>query len=364
MKILCIIQCTNLGGMEQCTLLLLDEFLQKGIQVEVLSLNPVGELGALLEQRGIPTRGIAYRGRGGWRSFWALRRLLRRTEADAMIMVGHNFMGMLAIGSRWKNRRLLVLQYHHEGVMPAWRWRLIYRLAIRKFRCVFYPSEFIKSEALGLAPFLKPVVQVIDNPVSVPPLPSPEDKRQARLKLNLPEGVKVVGNAGWLIPRKRWDVFLNVAARVVGKYPSVSFLIAGDGPERSNLEAQARALGIQDRIRWLGWQKDLSDFYQSLDVHLFNSDWDAMPRTPQEAMSYAVPVVASVLHGGTREMITDESVGVCLPEHDLEKLAHHVVHFLADGDAAEHVGKAGRERIKTMGDPKRYADRMLQALGY
>ncbi len=364
MKILCLIQCTNLGGMEQCTLLLLDEFLQRGIQAEVLSLNPVGEMGALLEQRGIPTQGIAYLGRGGWRSFRTLRRMLRANDADAMIMVGHNLMAMVAIGSLWQKHRLLAMHYHHEGVMPPWQWRLIYRIAALRFRCIFYPSAFIMREALAIAPFLKPAAHLIDNPFPVPTLSTSEEKRAARLRLNVPADAKIVGNAGWLIPRKRFDVFLNVASLVARQCPSACFVIAGDGAERSNLETQARALGIADRVRWLGWQKDLSDFHQSLDVLLFNADWDAMPRSPLEAMSYAVPVVASVLHGGTSEMITDDSVGICLSRHDIEQLAHHVLHFLTNDDAAQRVGKAGRERITLAGDPKRYADKMLQALGF
>lgn len=184
----------------------------------------------------------------------------------------------------------------------------------------------------------------------------------ARAHFNLPGDAKVVGNAGWLIPRKRWDIFLQVAARVVAENPKVFFLIAGDGPERANLEELADSLGISDRIRWLGWQKDLSQFYPALDVLLFNADWDAMPRTPLEAMAFAVPVVCSVLHGGTREMISDDSVGICLPEHDIEKLARHVLILLADEVAARRIGMAARERIAATGDPKLYADRMLEAL--
>jgi len=278
-------------------------------------------------------------------------------------MVGHNLMAMLAIGQRWKAHRLLAMHYHHGGVMPSWQWRLIYRVAALRFQCIFYPSAFIMREALAIAPFLSSTARLIDNPFPIPLCPTSKEKREARDRLNVPIDAKIVGNAGWLISRKRWDIFLKVAAQVALKNTNAFFLIAGDGPERSKLETQAHVLGLHERIRWLGWQKDLSDLYKSLDVLLFNSDWDAMPRAPLEAMSYAVPVVASVLHGGTSEMISGDSVGVCLPEHDVEKLADHVLRFLADEGAAQRVGNAGREKVLAAGDPKRYADRMLQALG-
>jgi glycosyltransferase involved in cell wall biosynthesis len=364
MKILCVIQCTNLGGMEQCTLLLLEEWQRLGIECEVLSLNPVGELGPLLEQRGIPVSGMEYRGKGGWRSFLPLRRRLRETRADAMIMVGHNLMAMLALGSLWKEHRLLAQHYHHEGVMPDWQWRLIYRVVAWRFSCVLFPSAFIMDEAVKIAPFLKRAAGLIDNPFPIPALPSGDEKAAARLRLNVPAGAKVIGNAGWLIARKRWDVFLDVAARVARASGDAFFLIAGDGPERAGLEAQARALGIEDRVRWLGWQKDLTDFYRALDVMLFNADWDAMPRAPLEAMSHGVPVVASVLHGGTREMINADSVGICLPSHDLDALAAHILRLLSNVETARQMGLAGRERVAATGDPGLYAQRNLKGLGF
>src|SRR5581483_10576503 len=73
------------------------------------------------------------------------------------------------------------------------------------------------------------------------------------------------------------------------------FAIAGDGPERASLESLARETGISKSVRWLGWLKDMTSFYQALDVLQFNSDWDALGLTPVEAMSFGIPVVCSVL---------------------------------------------------------------------
>ena len=141
MRIFALIQCANLGGMEQSTVLLLDEFKKMGHEVELLSLNAMGSLGPVLAQHGIPGSGLGYQGKWGWRSFLSLRRALRARQADALVMVGHNLMAMLALGNFCRDRRVLSLHFHHQGVMPNWAWRLIYRVAMWRFRCIIYPSQ-------------------------------------------------------------------------------------------------------------------------------------------------------------------------------------------------------------------------------
>jgi glycosyltransferase involved in cell wall biosynthesis len=363
MKILALIQCANLGGMEQSTVLLLDELRSMGLEIELLSLNDIGPLAPVLEQQRIPASAIGYQGKWGWRSFLPLRRALQTRQADAVVMVGHNLMAMLAMGRRWQGKCVLSMHFHHRGVKPEWVWRLIYRLAVRRFRAIIFASHFIRDEAVAIAPFLKDFTQVITFPIPLPSLPHGADRVAARARLGLPAEARLVGNAGWLIPRKRWDVFIETAALVAASVPAAHFVIAGDGPERGALEARVRAFGLEPRFHWLGWQKDLADFYRSIDLMLFNSDWDAMGRTPLEAMAYGIPTVASVLNGGLREIINSDAFAVLLPGHDLPQLAGHVSRLLLDQQAAAALGAAGRQRIAEIGSPRLHALRVLKTLG-
>ena len=98
-------------------------------------------------------------------------------------------------------------------------------------------------------------------------------------------------------------MFLRTAQLISRQVPHALFLIAGDGEERAKLEALAGELQIAERVKWLGWQKGLTQFYQCLDVMLFNSDWDAVGLAPLEAINYGVPLVASVQQGGLREIL-------------------------------------------------------------
>lgn len=360
MRILHIIQCTNLGGMERVALSITKGLQQRGHRCRWVSLNPIGGLGPLLKDAEIPCVGLRYRGPWGALGVPQMRRAFRSEPYGAVIMTGPNLSAMLALGGCVGEPRILAVHYHHTGVKPLWEWRVIYAAAVRRFDVVTFPSDFIRREAEGIYPPVARISRTIRNPIVVPPLPSHEERSAARERLGIPGGVPVIGNAGWLIPRKRFDIFIRVAASLAPRFPEAIFLIAGDGPERPRLEQLAHELDIEQRIRWLGWQTDLKDFYLALDVLLFNSDWDAFGGTPVEAMSYAIPVVASVLHGGLGEVISSEAYGCLLQRHDVSALADCVKRFVA---APDPVGRAGRERVVGMLNPWTCTARIMEELG-
>jgi len=351
MKILNLIQCANLGGMEQASLRLMLSLQARGHELQLLSLNPIGGLGPLLKTAHISHEGLPYLGRGGWRMLGSMRRKLRESGSDAMIMTGHHLLAMPALGDFATGRRILAIHFHHTGVKPEWQWRLIYRLARSRFQAITFPADFIRQEAECIYPPVAALAHTIRNPLHVPPLPTAEQKQIARRALGLPMIGPIIGNAGWLIPRKRFDVFLRTAAVVADKCPDAHFVIAGDGAERSKLEALAASLNLTGRVTWAGWVQNMETFYHSLDVLLFNSDWDAMPTTPLEGMSQGVPVVASVVKGGLKEILSSPELGVLLDQHEPDALAAAVVYLLQNPAVAAQISQAGRERIRLTSNP-------------
>ncbi len=340
--------------MEQASLRLMKGFVQGGHRVNLLSLNPLGALRGALDTAGISSEGLDYGGNGKLRNWMLLRKRIQASAPDALLMTGHNLMAQLALGNVCKGRRVLAIHFHHRGVKPIWQWRIIYADACKRFRAIVFPSEFVRREAEEIYPQLGEVSHVIRYPMEIPAVTTETERQSARRILGLPGlDVPLVGNAGWLIKRKRWDVFLRVAAKVSASLPIVRFVIAGDGPEKRRLMALAADLGIQEKIFWLGWIKEMKTFYQSVNAVLFNSDWDALPVTPQEAMSYGVPVVASIIHGGLSEIVLNNNQGFLLHEHDAERLADRLCTLIVDPTLANNVGAQGRARIAMLSSPEK-----------
>ena len=364
MKIIILIQCTNLGGMEHNMLLLIDEIQKMNFEVEVVSINPIGKLGELLDSKGILNEGSTYSGPWGFCSIFKLHRILARKKADGLLMIGHNLMGEIALGQLCKKHRVLSIHYHHQGVKSPLGWKIVYGIAVLKFRAIVFVSKYIMQEAISIAPFLDGVTKMVSTPVVAHPAFTDSERSAARRILDLQENEIVVGNAGWLITRKRWDVFLNVAAEVLKSDPNIRFIIAGDGPERASLELLTQELGISDKIIWLGWHSTLVPFYQAIDILLFNSDWDAQARTPLEAMSYGVPLVASILSGGTREVVEHEKMGFLIDRHDYSLLSEIILKLARDKKLRQELGECERKRIIEYGSPRLHAVKVLASMGF
>jgi glycosyltransferase involved in cell wall biosynthesis len=363
MRVCNVIQCANLGGMEQSSLVMLKGLKALGHEVQLLSLHPIGGLAPLLSRYSIPAEGLAYRGAGGWRSIREFRRRIQQMNCDALIMTGHNLLASEALGRFCAERRVLSIHFHHAGVKPLWQWRLIYRSALRKFSAIVFPSDFIREEAEGICPAVKRVSHTVGCPIDLAAPPTFVERMQARSGLGLPQNARIVGNAGWLIHRKRFDIFLKVARNVAAADPEAIFVIAGDGPEATALKSLSAQLGIADRIRWLGWQADLKPFYHSLDLLLFNSDWDAMGRTPLEALSFGVPVIASILQGGLPEILNGQDYGPIYASHDIDEMTHVALSILSNAQTAARLVEAGRRQLQKLSAPSRHVDQMCQIMG-
>jgi glycosyltransferase involved in cell wall biosynthesis len=360
MRIVNIIQCANLGGMEQSSLRLMRALKARGHQVSLISLNPIGHLGPLLAEAGIPALGLRY---DKFRHLSALAQLpfaLRNERPDAILMTGHNLAATMALGNVARGRRILCIHFHHRGVMPEWRWRVIYQVTLRRFAHVTFASDYIRHEAEGIEPELRKVAITVRNPVELPTLPRDPVKRAAfRARCGVRADEPLIGNAGHLIQRKRFDVFLHTAAAFVQNRPEARFVVAGDGELRGVLEAQAARLGLADRVTWLGWLRDMESFYSGIDALLFNSDWDAYPTTPIESLSWAVPVVASSAHGGLSEIL-GEDTGWLFDRHDVQALSGALVQALS----VEGYTRAARGRawLAEVGDPAAIAARIERLL--
>jgi glycosyltransferase involved in cell wall biosynthesis len=356
-RILNIIQCANLGGMEHSALLGLKALKERGHRVKMLSLRPLGGLQPLLKRAGILCEGLPYRGPFGLAGVPAIRRSIRAFAPDAVLQTGHNSAAALALSGLAVGRRVLSIHFHHDP--PRLRWRVVYGQALRTYDRILFNAAFTRDEALGLVPTLSGISEVECNPYALPAPVSAAEKARARRALGLHPAAPVIGNAGWIIPRKRWDIFLQVLSRL----PGVTGLAAGGGPLEGKMKKLAVRLGVAERVRWLGWREDLRPVYAAMDLLLFNSDVDAVGNTPIEAAALGVPAVCSIRRGGLTELFSPIPGLPVLAEHDVDALAELCRRRLADPAAGRRAVLALRRRLARLNDPARHARRLEVLLG-
>jgi glycosyltransferase involved in cell wall biosynthesis len=122
--------------------------------------------------------------------------------------------------------------------------------------------------------------------------------------------------------------FLRAAARLAEKFPSVEFMLIGDGPLRPELERQAASLGLQNRVRFLGDCRDIPAILASLDVSVVPSISESLSNVMLESMAAGVPVVATAV-GGNLELGGDGRA-LLVPPNDDEALAAAMERVLVD----------------------------------
>ena len=359
-KILCITNSSELAGTEKVVLLGLKALKARGHKAHLLSLHPLGALAPLLRAESISCQGLAYGRPFGLGDLGAILRAARAWEPDAIWQVGHNVAAAWAIRSLCPGHRVLSCHFHHEP--PAWRWRLIYGQAVRTYDCVTFVNAFARDQALLLAPVLGDHSLVLNNPYELPKLLTRSERLRSRRAMALPPDARVVGNAGQLIHRKRWDVFLRVLKLLQRKRPTWA-VIAGDGPQAAELKAMARHGGLTDKIRWLGQRSDMRTVYASMDVLLFNSDVDVLGNTPIEAVTLGLPAVCSVERGGLAGFFGAVKGLEVLGSHDEEALAARCERFLKYTRQSGECIRNLRHIIRRDCAPSRFAANLENLLG-
>ena len=173
---------------------------------------------------------------------------------------------------------------------------------------------------------------------------SPRHRGEFRAELGVSEGTRLIGIIGRLVPVKGHTVFLKAARLVLSRTSNVRFLIVGDGELRSELEAQARDLGIDGGVTFLGWRHDLPRVYADLDLVVLSSYNEGSPVALIEAMAAGRAVVSSDV-GGVSDVVSDGVNGLLVPPREPEKLADAIVRVLSSEAVLLKMEAAGREAV-------------------
>jgi glycosyltransferase involved in cell wall biosynthesis len=163
----------------------------------------------------------------------------------------------------------------------------------------------------------------------------------ARDRLGIPRGSLAIGTVTRLMPSKGNEYLVAAAADIVRVLPDSRVYVAGEGDLRSALEAQARALGLGDRIVFMGFQRDVATVLSALDVVVFPSLWEGTPLTAFEALAMGKPIVATDADG-LADILTDGVDARIVPRRDAPALARAVVDLAHDPGARSALQSAAR----------------------
>lgn len=170
-----------------------------------------------------------------------------------------------------------------------------------------------------------------------------------------------------LAEKKGLEYGIRAVASVLSGYPRVEYNIAGDGPLRDDLAGLIEALGVSDRVRLLGWQRqeEIIELIKEADILLAPSvtssdgDEEGIPVVLMEALAQGLPVL-STWHAGIPELVQDGKSGFLVPERDADALAAKLVHLVERPELWAEMGQAGRKYVEQHYDIDKLNDQLVR----
>ena len=156
---------------------------------------------------------------------------------------------------------------------------------------------------------------------------------------NMPLDAPALISLGRLHTSKAYDVLLKALVDLPGVYA----LIAGEGPERENLEALTKALQLEDRVRFLGWRTDRSALLRACDVCVFTSRIEPFGTVFAQAWAERTPVIVSDADG-PKQFCIDGEDSLMVPKNDPDALAAAIRRLLGDRALREKLVDNGYKR--------------------
>lgn len=270
-----------------------------------------------------------------WHSRWQLARHLRRNR----IQVAHafDFYTNLTLipAARAAGVPVIIGSQRQLGdLLTPTQWKL-QKIALQLCDVVVCNSR-AAAQKLTANGFPEGKVRIIGNALAV------EAFKEAEPLLPKKPGVLRVGMVARMNSEaKNHRIFLQAAAKLAAVFPQAEFVLAGDGPLRASLEAEAAALGIAPRIRFLGDCRDIPAVMASLDLSLAPSDSESLSNSIIESMAAGVPVVASNV-GGNPELV-NQARGLLVPARDPQALFEAAAQLLNDDFYRERLGRNSRQ---------------------
>jgi glycosyltransferase involved in cell wall biosynthesis len=298
----------------------------------------------------------------------ALTRVLDDARAQLLhIYFGHIAVHLLPLIRAWGKPS--VVSFHGADVMvdlekPAYR-------AATKEMLDAVRLVLVRSESLGRA---LTIIGCSPQKIRIQRTGIPVDEIPFRARTWPSDGAWRLVQACRLIEKKGLRASLLAFAEFAARHPRSTFTIAGEGPLRSELEAQASALGIEEKVSFPGFvsQAQLRELFEHSHIFLHPSERGAdgnqegVPNSMLEAMASGLAVFATE-HGGIPEAIEHGKSGILVKEGDHEALAHTLLEAAMNHEAlstiARNGGEAVRQKFEQAAQTRKLEDYYFEAMG-
>ena len=358
-----IIKVTRISGAEGHLLTLLAGLRASGIDARLIILvereTPMDDMAEAAAQTGIPATRLVIGRDYDLRLLFRLRGALREMGPDIVHshLIHADFYGYLAAKTLGA-RRVVSSRHNDDQFRHRPRWRRLNRWLWRRIDRGIAISEAIKRFTIAVEGAPADKVSVVHYGLDYSWLSDTDidqARQELRAALNLDENALILGMVCRLVEQKGVPYALEAQRRIRADFPGAHLVIAGDGEKAADLRRLASALGIADRVHWLGWRADSAELMAAFDVLLAPSLWEGFGLVLLEAMSRRVPVIASRV-SAIPEVVLDGETGILIEPRDVDALSKAIARLLSDRALRKYMGLLGAARVEERFSVQRMVD--------
>lgn len=358
--ILFVIDNLEFGGGERGFLQIIQTLVREGWQVSVAS-HPGGVFEDEVRESGAAFLPLNMESRLGLRTIFHLRRIIRRggfcivhsqgTRADFFSRVSS-----LGVG---RARNVCTVQMPIEGFDVAQSRKALYQSLDRLSACqvdrFIVVSEALKKQLIEGRGIDPGKVRLIYNGV--------ETESCALVEYGACSGSgflrdeRLIGAVGRLVWQKGFEYLIRAMPHVLHRVAEARLVIAGEGPLRGELQELAQECGLEGKVVFQGFRRDIREFLRAVELVVIPSVREGFPMITLEAMAMAKPIVATAIDG-IIEQIDHNVDGLLVPPADCEALGTAIVTLLEDHVTCERLGQAARQKTATRFDVRKMVNEM------
>ncbi|MCY3779725.1 MAG: glycosyltransferase family 4 protein [Chloroflexi bacterium] len=366
MRVVHIIKVTRVSGAEGHLLVLLAGLRNRGIDARLIILvepdKPMEDMVATAADRGIPTSSLIIRRDYDLPLLFKLRNALREMQPDIVHthLIHADVFGYFA--AKAVGTRIIISSRHNDDQFRYRpRWRRINRWLWRRIDAGIAISYAIKQFTVDIEGAPTDKVKIVHYGMDYSWMSDAEidaARLKLRAELNLDDDALLLGLVCRLVEQKGIPYAMEALRRLRAEFPGAHLVIAGDGEKAAELRRLASALGIADRVHWLGWRPKAIDLMAAFDVLLVPSLWEGFGLVLLEAMSRRVPVIASRV-SAIPEVVRDGETGILFEPRNVDALTGAIVRLLSDRSLRKYMGLLGAARLEEHFSVQRMVDKTI-----
>lgn len=329
MKVLVVIARLGVGGAERLAIDDINEMLRRGWDVRLVTFRPEkpSTLNAQCKIAPENWRVINIRTLFNVTGWIVFIRFVRAWQPD--FIVSHLWLANAISRGSWPAHRRPVLALEENMAdIKTLQMRAVDRLLERVPGRIVAVSQAVRASLVAQGISEKKIV-TIPNALDL--------SRYRAMAPAAPHEGFVYAFAGRLIHQKGVDILLRAFAQL----EKGRLLIAGEGPDRTALEALAEELRIQERVSFVGIRHDLPEFFAEADCFVLPSRYEGLPIVLIEAMAAGKAIVVSDF-GAAREVLKEGETGLIVPRENPEELARAMGRVASDAPLRQRLGEAAR----------------------